>query len=132
MLWLNVAGAAYFALVALFITLLVSNGKQQPIAGLSTATLAAFAVSCTATSIALLAIFLRFKQRRSAVFDSLSRNAYGIYIVHYAFVSWLQFSLLGASWPGAAKGTVVFLAALALSWLTVATLRRSGWIARVI
>ncbi|MBN8886622.1 MAG: acyltransferase [Rudaea sp.] len=132
MLWLNVAVAAYFALVALFITLLVTNGKQQPIAGLSTATLAAFALSCTATSIALLAIFLRFKQRRSAVLDSLSRNAYGIYIVHYAFVSWLQFSLLGASWPGAAKGTIVFLAALALSWLTVATLRRSGWIARVI
>lgn len=132
MLWLNVAAAAYVALVALFITLLVTNGKQQPIAGFATATLTAFALSCSASSIALLAIFLRFKQRRSAVLDSLSRNAYGIYVVHYAFVSWLQFCLLGAAWSGAAKGTIVFLAALALSWLSVATLRRSRWVARVI
>lgn len=131
-LWPNLAIGAYFTLVALFITLLISGAKQQPIVGLETATLIAFAVSCVASSIAFLSIFLRFGQRRAAVFDSLSRNAYGIYLVHYAFVSWLQFALLGADWSGAAKGSTVFAVALAASWATVAALRRVPWIARMI
>ncbi|MBO9662926.1 acyltransferase [Dokdonella sp.] len=132
MLWPNLAVGAYAALVALFITLIVVNAKQQPIAGLETATLFAFAVSCAASSVALLSIFLRFGQRRTAVFDSLSRNAYGIYLLHYAFVSWLQFALLGVDWSGAAKGIVVFAVALAASWATVAALRRIPWIAHMI
>jgi surface polysaccharide O-acyltransferase-like enzyme len=131
-LWANLALVAYFALVAVFIALLVTNAKQQPVAGLETATLVAFAVSCATSSTAFLSLFLRFGQRRSAFFDSLSRNAYGIYIVHYAFVSWLQLALLGAAWPGAAKGCAVFVGALALSWASVAALRRIPGVGKVI
>jgi len=59
---------------------------------------------------AFLALFLRFAKPRK-IFDSLRENAYGIYLVHYAFVSWLQFALLGAAWPGFAKGCTVFVGA---------------------
>jgi len=62
------------------------------------------------------AVFLRFGYARSALTDSLSDNAYAIYLVHYVFVVWLQYALLGAALPAAAKGVLVFVSALLLSW----------------
>jgi hypothetical protein len=47
----------------------------------------AFVVSCAASSFALLAVFLRFADRRLPMMDNLRANAYGIYLVHYAFAS---------------------------------------------
>jgi surface polysaccharide O-acyltransferase-like enzyme len=66
------------------------------------------------------------------LFDSLSDNAYGIYLIHYAFVSWLQYALLKASLPGVAKGFIAFAGALALSWISIAALKRIPAVARVI
>ena len=66
------------------------------------------------------------------MWDSLTANAYGIYLVHYAFVSWSQYSLLKTALPAIAKGSLVILGALALSWGTVAALRRIPAGARVI
>jgi peptidoglycan/LPS O-acetylase OafA/YrhL len=93
---------------------------------------AGFVVSCAATSFAFLAIFLRFARSRSTVWDSLAANSYAIYLVHYAFVSWLQYALLPASIPGAAKFFIVLPGALFLSWATSATLRRIPAVARII
>jgi hypothetical protein len=47
-------------------------------------------------------------------------------------VSWLQYSLLKVAMPGIAKGIVVFAGTVALSWATVAALRRIPAVARVI
>src|ERR1700690_3815245 len=91
-----------------------------------------FVLSCAATSFAFLSLFVRFAKSRSKIWDSLTANAYGIYLVHYAFVSWLQYSLLKAALPGIAKGSLVILGALALSWVTTAALRRIPAVARVI
>jgi len=93
---------------------------------------AGFVVSCAATSFAFLAIFLRFAQSRSTVWDSLAANSYGIYLIHYAVVSWLQYAMLPASIPGAVKFFIVFPGALFLSWATSATLRRIPAVARII
>jgi peptidoglycan/LPS O-acetylase OafA/YrhL len=92
----------------------------------------AFTLSCAASSFAFLSLFLRLAGPRSRLFDSLSRNSYGIYLVHYVFVSWLQYVLLSASLPAAMKGLLVFLGALALSWAAAATLRRIPSVARVV
>jgi peptidoglycan/LPS O-acetylase OafA/YrhL len=92
----------------------------------------AFVFSCAASSFACMAIFVHFTRRRSAVWDSLNRNAYGIYLVHYAFVSWLQLALLKYELPGAIKGFAVIIAAVLLSWGTTAALRRIPAVARVI
>jgi peptidoglycan/LPS O-acetylase OafA/YrhL len=81
-------------------------------------------ISCATACFALAAIFLRFAAVYSAVFDSLSANAYGIYLVHYAFVIWLQYLLLGAALFAIAKGLLVFTAALLLSWATTAAMCR--------
>jgi hypothetical protein len=91
-----------------------------------------FVLSCAASSFAFLALFVRFAKSRNTIWDSLTANAYGIYLVHYAFVSWLQYSLLKTALPGIAKGSLVILGALLLSWGTVAALRRIPAVARVI
>ena len=82
------------------------------------------------SSMAVLAIFLRFA-RPSTVFDSLKDNAYGIYLVHYVIVTWVQYALLPAPWPGLLKGAVAFGGTVAMGWLATAsgTVKRSGgWI----
>jgi peptidoglycan/LPS O-acetylase OafA/YrhL len=91
-----------------------------------------FVISCAASSFAYLALFVRFALKPRKVFDSLSNNAYGMYLVHYAFVSWLQYGLLKSALPAAAKGSLVFLATVVVSWVTVAALRRIPAVARVI
>lgn len=95
-----------------------------------------FALSCAASSFFLIAFFLRFDVGRGAVarrlWDSLSENAYGIYLVHYVFAIWLQYALLKLLLPGSGKGPMVFAGAVALSWVIIATLRRVRWIAKVI
>ncbi len=83
-----------------------------------------FVLSCAASSFAFLALFIRFANKRHRIFDSLNRNAYGIYLVHYAYVSWLQLALLKLDLPALAKGCVVFLGSVLLSWGTAALLRR--------
>ncbi len=92
----------------------------------------AFAVSCAATCFGFLALFVHFVRKRTKLMDSLRDNAYGIFLVHYAFVSWLQYVLLGAALPALVKGILVLIGAVALSWGFVATLRRVPAIARVI
>jgi peptidoglycan/LPS O-acetylase OafA/YrhL len=89
-------------------------------------------LSCASSSFACMAVFVHFTRRRSTVWDSLTRNAYGIYLVHYAFVSWLQLALLRFNWPGIAKGFAVIIAAVLLSWATTAMLTRIPAVARVI
>src|SRR5262249_25279964 len=81
-------------------------------------------LSCATACFALAAIFLRFAAVYSSVFDSLSANAYGIYLVHYVFVIWLQYLLLGVALFAIAKGLLVLAAALLLSWATTAAVCR--------
>jgi len=91
-----------------------------------------FVVSCAVTSFAFLSVFVRFGVARSKIFDSLSANVYGMYLIHYAFVSWLQYALLPASLSAVAKAAFVFFGTLALSWGSVAALRRIRAVAKTI
>jgi peptidoglycan/LPS O-acetylase OafA/YrhL len=91
-----------------------------------------FALSCAASSFFFLAIFARFAKTSTRVFDSLRDNAYGMYLIHYAFVSWLQLALLRAPLSGLTKGILVTLGTVLLSWGAVAALRRIPRVAQVI
>ena len=92
----------------------------------------AFVVCCWAMVSAMIGLFLRFAKRRVPAFDSLSENAYGIYIVHYIFVTWLQYLLLENGLSPLFKEMVVFLGTLTLSWVSVAAIRRISAVAKVI
>jgi surface polysaccharide O-acyltransferase-like enzyme len=80
----------------------------------------------------MLALFLRFANRRAPALDSLSRNAYGIYLVHFGFVLWTQYLLLPAALPAAVKAATVLTVALVASWMTTAALRRIPGVGAVI
>jgi peptidoglycan/LPS O-acetylase OafA/YrhL len=128
-LWLAASLILFAVATALTIAAFTSYGKSP---ALATAADAGFVFSCAATCFAFLAIFLRFAQSRSRVFDSLAANSYAIYLIHYTFVSWMQYALLPASIPGAAKFFIVFPGAFFLSWATSATLRRIPAVARIL
>ena len=80
----------------------------------------------------LTSLFLRFARRRVPILDSLSANSYGIYIIHYLVVVWLQYALLRIDLPAVAKGAIVFFAGLAICWGSIAALRRIRAVARII
>jgi hypothetical protein len=48
--------------------------------------------------------------------DSLSSNAYSMYLIHYVFVVWLQFAMLPVALFAIGKAAIVFTGTLAMSW----------------
>ena len=91
-----------------------------------------FVIACFASCFAVLAVVLRFISRRLPSLAGLRDSAYGMYLVHYLFVVWLQFALLGMALPAVIKGLVVFGCTLFLSWWTVAALRRLPPVGQII
>jgi hypothetical protein len=81
-------------------------------------------ITCATSCFALLALFLRFVRKPRPVFDSLRNNAYGMYVVHYAIVSWIQLSILPLPLTALGKATLAVAATVLLSWATTAALRR--------
>jgi peptidoglycan/LPS O-acetylase OafA/YrhL len=129
-LWFPGALMAWVALAAAFVTAL--GMKFQPLAVWQPALAFLFAVACAGLSFACVAFFVRFFQSAGPVMDSLSRNAYGVYLLHYAFATWIQFALLHQPLSGLEKGGIVFAATLALSWATTAMMRRFPTVERII
>jgi surface polysaccharide O-acyltransferase-like enzyme len=84
------------------------------------ASAAAFPFACATGVMAYLGMALRLLRARDRVLDSLSRNAYGIYLVHYVFVLWLGYAFVGVTLNAPAKMILVCSAALVASWLTSA------------
>jgi hypothetical protein len=129
-LWSTAALIVFIAALGIIIAAL---GARPPVPrSLEIAGDLGFVLSCAASSFAFLALFVRFVKRRRPVFDSLRKNAFGMYLVHYAFVSWLQYALLPAELSGLVKGSLVFLGTVLLSWGTTAALRRIPAVRRVI
>lgn len=87
---------------------------------------------CVAMAVGLLALAVRFGRRRSAVGDSLGANAYGIYLVHYPIVLWIQYHLLSVPLGSIGKGLLVLVAGFGSSWLAASLLRRVPGVARVV
>jgi hypothetical protein len=86
----------------------------------------AFPPACATGVLAYLGIALRLLRARDRTLDSLSVNAYGIYLVHYVFVLWLQYALIGMALSAFGKMIFVFSIALALSWATNAGAKAVG------
>lgn len=126
---LGMAGA-YFLAVALFVAAQAAQGPTR--AFLGGAGILTFALSCAASCFGFLAIFARFARRPGAAWRSASDDSYGIYLVHYAFVAWCQYALLGFAFPAAGKAALVIATAYLLSWGTAALLRRIPLVARVV
>lgn len=92
----------------------------------------AFVLSCATTTFAFLSFFLRFANEPVPAFDALRSNAYGMYLIHYIFVIWLQYELLEVPLHAAVKATIVFAGTVTLSFGIVAALRSIPAVARII
>jgi hypothetical protein len=93
---------------------------------------AAMPVSCAASSLALMAVFVRFAKARRPVLESFCVAAYGVYLVHYPVVSWTQYALLPWHQSAVIKGVAVTVVGILLSWGLVSLARRSRVVARLI
>jgi hypothetical protein len=118
--WLGMAVAG-FAVWAGASALAFGDWRAAPLAIRMAASLGVV-VGCASGCMFMFAVCLRFLRRRVTAFDSLSGNAYRIYLLHYAPVVWLQFALLGVALPAVAKGLLVFGGALTVCWLAAAAL----------
>jgi hypothetical protein len=111
--------------------LTVTDGGSPPL-GLQILADLSFVLACFGSCFCVLAIVLRFAAKRLPAFAGLKNSAYGMYLVHYVFIVWLQFALLGTVLPAVFKGAMVFGGTLLLSWGVVATLRRVPAVAQII
>ncbi len=84
-----------------------------------------YTASCTASCLAFLSIFKASVQSPEPAWQSLTANAYGIYLVHYIFIVWCQYLLLPLPAHAVVKFSITFIIALALSWLTTFIIRKT-------
>jgi len=115
-LWPIAALLAFVAVIA--ITIAAATNPAHP-RSLDIIGAIGFSVSCAASSFACLALFLRFARSPRPLIDNFSACAYGVFIIHYPIVNWLQHALLGAQLSGVVKGAIAIVAGLALSWWAV-------------
>jgi peptidoglycan/LPS O-acetylase OafA/YrhL len=80
----------------------------------------------------LTALFLRVFRKPVRILDHLSRNSYGMYLIHYLVIIWLQYAVLRTSLHVGVKFAIVFFGGLAICWGSIAALRRIRAVARII
>ena len=82
-----------------------------------------FAIAAASGCFAALALSLRFAGSYSRILDPIAKNALGLYVVHYPFSVWLQYSLLGVALFAFAKAMIVLALATLSSMALIVLLR---------
>ncbi len=128
--WWGLAGFVAFAIGGNFILYTVNKRLEQTLlwGGLADVV---WVICCAIMAFGLMAIFIRFA-RRNRLLDSFANNSYGMYLVHYVFITWTQYALLGVNLPPALKAVCVLAVAVSASWLIIAQLRRIPIVGRTI
>jgi peptidoglycan/LPS O-acetylase OafA/YrhL len=62
----------------------------------------------------------------------MQADAYGIFLVHYPIVLWLQYWLFDFDIPAIVKAPVAFVPTVVLSWAATAALRKIPGATRVL
>lgn len=97
-----------------------------------------FASFSASQTINLLALFLKFDNSGRSILDPLRETSFGIFLIHYVPLLWLQYALYGIALtpiPQATamlKALIVFAATLAISWLATLALRRIPGVTHVL
>ncbi|MDX3970339.1 putative membrane protein YhdT [Bradyrhizobium sp. USDA 4011] len=82
-----------------------------------------FVVFSAAIMFALLGHFLRLNRSALPLLDSIRPYAYGMFLVHYPIVLWIQYGLFDVDLDAIAKALITFVLAVLLSLATTAVLR---------
>jgi hypothetical protein len=83
-----------------------------------------FVAFSAAILFAILAYFLRYKRSGWSMLDPMQADAYGMFLVHYPIVLWLQYWLFDFDIPAIAKALIAFVLTVVFSWGVTAALRR--------
>jgi surface polysaccharide O-acyltransferase-like enzyme len=92
----------------------------------------AFAAYSAAMAFTVTAIFLRFAESAWRLLDAMQPAAYGIYLLHYIFIIWLQYAVYDISFPAFVKFAIVFGGTFSMSWGLTMMLRKIPVMARMI
>jgi glucans biosynthesis protein C len=128
--WL--AAAPTSLLIWMGLTALTMTAAGSPSLLLQVADDLSFVLACFCSCFAVLALALRFAWRPLRRLQGLKQDAYGMYLVHYVFVVWLQFALLGVALTAIVKGALVFGGTVLLSRAAIAVIRRVPQAAEVL
>jgi hypothetical protein len=123
--WLA-ASVAGFVLWALPTSRMI-DGAQAPLLVQFAAALG-FVLACASGCFVLMALCLRFAAERTRILDSLSVNAYSMYLLHYIFIVWLQYALLSFGLFAIGKAAIVFGGTLALTWAAAVAFANAAWV----
>ncbi|CCE02576.1 acyltransferase [Bradyrhizobium sp. STM 3809] len=92
----------------------------------------AVASFCASMAFGVPTFFLRWAKAPLALMDRMQPSAYGIYLLHFLPLLWLQYLVFDPAWPAAVKFAIVLVGTLSVSWGAAALLRRIPWVARVV
>jgi surface polysaccharide O-acyltransferase-like enzyme len=92
----------------------------------------AFAMFSAAMAFTVLATSLRLTQTSLKLLDAMQPSAYGIYLLHYVFIIWLQYAVYDPPFPAGIKFAIVFAGTLSMSWALTVLLRKVPLLARMI
>jgi surface polysaccharide O-acyltransferase-like enzyme len=91
-----------------------------------------FAMFSAAMAFTVPATSLRLSGSSLRLLDAMQPQAYGIYLLHYIFIIWLQYSVYDPAFPAGIKAAIVFTGTLAGSWTLTVLLRKIPFVARMI
>jgi surface polysaccharide O-acyltransferase-like enzyme len=130
--WIGFAAVFYAAILILVYAHHNWVNFNSPPLSWKTAYGLAFSMYSAAMAFTVLAIYLRSAKFSLSLLDAMRPSAYGIYLVHYIFIIWLQYAVYDYSWPAFIKFAIVFTGTLAGSWALVLALRKIPFVARMI
>ncbi len=113
--WIGACVIAYNLLWFVPTAIERANGPK-PLQDLTYVTL--WVASCCASCFGLLALFRALLKKRYAWMDSIARSAYVTYFIHYVYVTWIQYFLLGLAAHAAVKFTITCVTVIAASWFS--------------
>src|SRR6267378_1968846 len=92
----------------------------------------AFATYSAAMAFTVSAVFLRFADSSWRLLDALQPSAYGVFLLHYIFIIWLQYAVYDYPFPAGVKFAIVLSGTLSMSWGITVMFRKIPAVARMI
>jgi len=84
----------------------------------------AFAMFSAAMTFTVPAVFSRFDRSSFWLLDAMQPSAYGIYLLHFIPLIWLQYLVYDPAFPAFVKFAIVFTGTLSMSWALTVLLRK--------
>jgi surface polysaccharide O-acyltransferase-like enzyme len=92
----------------------------------------AFASFSAAMAFTVPAASLRLTHSSLKFLDAMQPSTYGIYLLHYVFIIWLQYVVYDPAFSAGVKAGIVFVGTLSGSWVLTVLLRKIPLVARMI